>query len=86
MGFRFIKDHLERFSSLARVLGAPISASSDYAWRRRPESHRAAANRHLLPCWQEPTFVVLSKQSTSASDCISIPPDRAAELGMRLEI
>lgn len=48
MKFRFIDDHQEEWPvrTLCRVLG--VSPAGYYAWRSRPESPRAAANRQLL--------------------------------------
>jgi transposase InsO family protein len=48
MKFRFIADHQEEWPvrMMCEVLG--VSAAGYYAWRPRPESARAAANRRLL--------------------------------------
>lgn len=48
MSFRFIRDHAGRWPVrlMCRVLY--VSASGYYAWRSRPESARARANRTLL--------------------------------------
>src|SRR5918997_6364389 len=48
MKFRFINDHKGQWPvrTLCRVLG--VSPAGFYAWRSRPESTRAVANRELL--------------------------------------
>jgi len=48
MSFRFIREHSDRWPIrlMCRVL--EVSASGYYAWRSRPESARARANRVLL--------------------------------------
>ena len=48
MKFRFIADHQEEWPvrMMCEVLG--VSPAGYYAWRPRPESARAAANRRLL--------------------------------------
>jgi len=48
MRFRFVEDHRDEYPIrlMCRVLG--VSPSGYYAWRSRPESARAAANRRLL--------------------------------------
>ena len=48
MSFKFIRDHADRWPIrlMCRVL--EVSASGYYAWRNRPESARARANRTLL--------------------------------------
>lgn len=48
MRFKFIRDHVRAWPVrlMGRVL--QVSASGYYAWRRRPESARSIANRHLL--------------------------------------
>lgn len=48
MRFRFIEDHRQEHAVrlMCRVLG--VSPSGYYAWRGRPESMRASANRALL--------------------------------------
>jgi len=47
--FRFIEPHARTFPArfMCRVL--QVSSSGYYAWRSRPESPRAIANRGLLP-------------------------------------
>ena len=49
MRFRFVEDHREVFPVRAMCAALEVSASGYYAWRRRPESARAAADRGLLP-------------------------------------
>ena len=48
MRYGFIRQQGQRFGvqRLCRLLD--VSASGYYAWRSRPESHRAMANRRLL--------------------------------------
>ena len=48
MSFKFIRDHADRWPIrlMCRVL--EVSASGYYAWRNRPDSARAVANRALL--------------------------------------
>jgi transposase InsO family protein len=48
MKFRFINDHKEQWPvrTLCHVLG--VSPAGFYAWRSRPDSARAVANRELL--------------------------------------
>ena len=48
MSFRFIRDHAGQWPVrlMCRVL--EVSVSGDHAWRGRPESARARANRALL--------------------------------------
>ena len=48
MSFKFIRDHADGWPIrlMCRVL--EVSASGYYAWRNRPESARARANRTLL--------------------------------------
>jgi len=48
MMFRFIEDHREVFPVRAMCSVLTISASGYYAWRSRPESARAGANRALV--------------------------------------
>jgi transposase InsO family protein len=48
MMFRFIEDHREVFPVRAMCSVLTISASGYYAWRSRPESARARANRALV--------------------------------------
>lgn len=49
MRFRFIEDRRDDYPvrQMCAVLG--VSPAGYYAWRSRPESHRSAANRALLP-------------------------------------
>jgi hypothetical protein len=47
MRFWFIEDHREVFLVRAMCAVLEVSASGYYAWRGRPESVRAAANRDL---------------------------------------
>ena len=49
MRFRFVEDHREAFPVRAMCAALEVSASGYYAWRGRPESARAAADRGLLP-------------------------------------
>ena len=48
MMFRFMEDHREVFPVRAMCSVLTISASGYYAWRSRPESARAGANRALV--------------------------------------
>ncbi|UYN94534.1 MAG: potassium transporter Kup [Enhydrobacter sp.] len=45
-----------------------------------------AANRPLLPRWQEKLFLVLSRFASSAGDFFRLPTNRVVELGSRIEI
>jgi putative transposase len=48
MRFRFIEDHRTVFPVRVMCAVLEVSASGYYAWRERPDSRRAAANRELL--------------------------------------
>ncbi len=48
MRFRFIEDHREVFLVRVMCLVLRVSASGYYAWRGRPESARAQANKALV--------------------------------------
>jgi transposase InsO family protein len=48
MRFRFIEDHRDTWPVRLMCAALEVSASGYYAWRGRPESPRAAANRVLL--------------------------------------
>ncbi|AWK86247.1 IS3 family transposase [Azospirillum thermophilum] len=48
MRFRFIEDHRDEFPTRLMCSVLEVSARGYYAWRGRPESQRAAANRQLL--------------------------------------
>ena len=48
MRFRFIEDHREEWPVCLICEVLDVSASGYYAWRSRPESARAIANRELL--------------------------------------
>jgi KUP system potassium uptake protein len=46
----------------------------------------AAAERPLLPRWQEKLFLVLARFASSAGDFFQLPTNRVVELGSRIEI
>ena len=48
MRFRFIEDHRKVFLVRVMCLVLRVSASGYYAWRGRPESARAQANKALV--------------------------------------
>ena len=48
MKFRFIEDHRDTWPVRVMCDALEVSPSGYYAWRGRPESPRAAANRALL--------------------------------------
>lgn len=50
MRFRFIEDHRDTWPARVLCDALGVSASGYYAWRGRPESARAVANRALLTC------------------------------------
>jgi transposase InsO family protein len=52
MKFRFIEDHRDTWPVHLMCDVLKVSASGYYAWRGRPESPRAAANRALLAAIQ----------------------------------
>ena len=50
MRFRFVEEHREAFPVRAMCEVLEVSPAGYYAWRGRPESRRAAADRELLSC------------------------------------
>ena len=76
MRFRFIEDHRDEHPVrlMCRVLG--VSPSGYYAWRGRPESARAAANRVLLADFVACTPSIAAAMAARGST-LSCPP-RAA--------
>jgi len=48
MRFRLIEDHRDVWAVRVMCDALSVSASGDYAWRSRPQSPRASANRELL--------------------------------------
>ena len=45
-----------------------------------------AAEKPLLPRWQEKLFLVLARLASSAGDFFGLPANRVVELGSRIEI
>ena len=45
-----------------------------------------AAERPLLPRWQEKLYLALARLASNAGDFFRLPPDRVIELGSRIEI